>query len=420
MAEKWPTASEMMIPDPFTVDAGETLSVALGRMQSRGAREIPVTERGKLAGMLSYETVGRRRSLSLTTKVRHLMSIATTVPPRATFPEVAGRLLDCDGNAIGVVDPRDGKLLGTLSGIELARYVGGLPSLAELPIAEEMNPVASPLCEKDPSTALFSRTDSLRAHPLPVVDARERLVGSVSLREMGEAFWRPMTSGKRDAGESHPAAGALVGSIMRPNPPTVGREATVGDCARLMARTGRYCVYVVEGDRPLGSLSVTDLLSIAARSGETVEGALVQISGLSGVADASILSAMDRVLANGLKRIAHVEKPAQLTLHFSPHSSHRLADSTVLAKLQTESGHVYRASRTDWNLLGSVTTLLEELERQVKEAKAIGKARRHAQSARWLPATSVELSAEEGLEMRLQEALVREPPSRKSRGRGRP
>lgn len=418
MTEKWPTALDMMETDPHTVDVNDTLSVALGRMHSGGTHELPVIEKGKLVGLFSYDAIGRRHNLPLTTKVRHLMSMATTVPPRALYPEIAERLLDSDSRAVCVVDPRDHRLLGIVSRTALTRYSQGIEGIASRPISGDMIPVTIVFREKDPCGSILSAFSVMKDHPVPVVDSSDRLVGSVSLQEIGESFSRPRAGGHQDRGESRPAAGARIGSIMRSAPPTVSRESTLGDCARLMTRDLTDSVFVMEDSRPIGVISHASILAQAVRQSPTVEGAYIQISGLGNVADSSLLSALDRVLSNGLKRISHVEPPSMLTIHFAPHSSRQLSDATVEARLHTESGRVFHATRTDWNLLGSVTTIMDELLRQVKEGKSLGRDKLRKVSPRRLAPGSIESRGEPDLERRLTEVLSEEP-RRRARARGR-
>jgi CBS domain-containing protein/ribosome-associated translation inhibitor RaiA len=396
----------MMTSDPITVDSGESLSQALGLMHSHRVHEIPVLSKGKLVGLLAYESIGRRHNLSLTTKVEHLMSIAPTLPPRTQYPDVAERLLSSEARAVCVVDPRDGRLLGIVSRTDLTRAAQELPPIATRPVTESMNPVTTVFREKDKCNTIFAVIKVLEEHPVPVIDAKSRLVGSVGIEEMGDAFWRPMAQGHKDMGENHPAGEAQIGSIMRPQPPIVSEKATIGDCARIMTRQNSYSVFVVDNDKPLGVISQTDILSLAVQQRKSIEGTYVQISGLGPATDPSLLADLDRVLSGGLKRIAHMENPLMLSLHMTPHSSHRLTDITAQARLYTEGGRLYYATRTDWNLMNSVADLMGELERQVRKEKTMVKTRSRSASTRLMPSQGTEFVGEEDLENRMKSTLL--------------
>jgi CBS domain-containing protein/ribosome-associated translation inhibitor RaiA len=416
MFAEWPSASDMMTADPVTVEPGETLSVVLGLMRSNRIHEVPVRSRGKVVGLLAYYTIGHRYNLSLTTKVQNLMSIAPTVYPRTPFPEIAEKLLDSDARAACVVDPRQGTLLGIVSRTDLTKAVEKLPQIANNPAMASMTPITTIFHENDKCGSLFSAIKTLEDHPLPVLDSKNRLVGSVGILEMGDAFWRPMGHGHKDFGGSeHPANYVSLSSIMRPSPPTVDQGAIIGDCARLMSHQGTYSVFVVGDERPIGVVSQTDVLTLALRLKSSTEGAYVQLSGLGPGTDPSLLSDLDRVLTGGLKRIAHMENPLMLTLHFTPHSSRRLTDNSVQARLHTEGGHVYSATRTDWNLLNSVADLMSELERQVRKDKTITKTRTHRVSTRLMPTSSTETSGVDELEDRLRTTLTERSHPRKKK-----
>jgi acetoin utilization protein AcuB len=52
-----PTIRQYMTRIPYTVEAAATLHVALGRMQEYGIRHLPVTDKGRIVGMLSDRDV---------------------------------------------------------------------------------------------------------------------------------------------------------------------------------------------------------------------------------------------------------------------------------------------------------------------------------------------------------------------------
>ena len=58
---------------------------------------------------------------------------------------------------------------------------------------------------------------------------------------------------------------ATVRSVVEPEPPVVGEEASVAEAARLMRRTGVDAVAIVDADRrPIGIVTGSDLVTILA------------------------------------------------------------------------------------------------------------------------------------------------------------
>ena len=405
MADSWPLAMEAMTPDPITIDSEETLSTALGLMRAHGIHELPVTARGKLVGLLPYDAIGRRNKISLTTKVAHIMSVAPTVPPKATLVEVAERLLASESRAACVIDPRQGKLIGIVSSTDIMKAVMSVPEVSAQPIRDLMNPISNIFHEKDTCATLVRVASTLEHRPAAVIDSKNRLLGVVGLDELGDALWRPVQKGHRDIGETQAASGALVRSIMRPDPPTVGEQSTLRDAARLMTRFRISSIFVVDHDAPVGVLSQSDVLSFVVGQRKSVEGTYVQLSGLGPATDPYLLSDMDRVISRSLKRIAHAEKPTMLSIHVAPHASHRLADVSLEGRLITEKSRTFHAARTDWNLQAAVAALMAELERQVREAKSYSRTKRRQVPRRDLITRDTEVPGENELEDRMRTTL---------------
>ena len=89
MAERWPIARDLMTPKPITLPHDAQVSSALGLMRSKKIHEIPVLRAGKLAGVVTFETIARRSNLPLSTKVEHLLvlpPVLTPTPPTSSSP----------------------------------------------------------------------------------------------------------------------------------------------------------------------------------------------------------------------------------------------------------------------------------------------------------------------------------------------
>jgi ribosome-associated translation inhibitor RaiA len=81
-----------------------------------------------------------------------------------------------------------------------------------------------------------------------------------------------------------------------------------------------------------------------------------------------MLTEIDRVVAKGLRHISRHAKPVLLSLHVTPQGTHRSGDATVHARLHTDRG-IFYASETGWNFFAGISTLMDELEEQVRKAR---------------------------------------------------
>ncbi|MGI0151757.1 MAG: hypothetical protein ACREC5_07465, partial [Thermoplasmata archaeon] len=107
----------------------------------------------------------------------------------------------------------------------------------------------------------------------------------------------------------------------------------------------------------------------------------VQIHGLRGSGDPQTLAEIDRVVAQGLRRISRHVHPQLLSLHISPHATHRSGDATVQARLHTDRG-IFYASDTEWNFLVGIALLMDELGEQVRRSREESRSRRRSERRR--------------------------------------
>jgi CBS domain-containing protein/ribosome-associated translation inhibitor RaiA len=373
MPVAWPTAGELMTARPVTLPHDAPISRALGLMRSRNIHEIPVLQGRRLLGMITFETIARRSSRSIATKVGHLLVVPPLVMPTSTLPEVAAELLATGLRGAPVVGRR-GELLGVISRTDLVRALPGLSGLARSPVEKIGRSASYFVRESDTVRHLFGQIRMLEEHALPVVDKKGRLVGAVGLEDLANVLWRPTVGGKLDVPTRGSALDVEVTSIMRAPALTVPAGADALEAARLMSREKVSSVFVVDNGRPTRIVAQTDLLTLVvgstapARGRTGVEDVYVEVTGLRGSSDPGLLADIDHMVAGSLKRIAHHVRPILLSLHLSPHSTHRTSDLTVEARLHTDQG-IFYASHTGWNLMAGISGLMDELTSQVQRSQ---------------------------------------------------
>ncbi len=401
MPISWPTAADLMTARPMTLPSDAPISRALGLMHTRKFHEIPVLRKSRLLGLITFESIARRSSRSLATKVEHLLILPPLVTPTTPLPEIAEQLLATGLRAAPVVGRR-GELLGLVSRTDLVRGLARLPQLVgpHAPAVEALaGPASEIVREDDDCRTLLSRIRLLEEHPLPVVDRKGHLVGAVGIADLGSVLWRPVHGGKRDVRVGSSVLEVKVGSIMHSPAVTVEVGTSAMEAARTMSEEKVSSVIVVEDRRPVQILSQTDILGLvvgrtkrpAARSG--LEDVYVEITGLRGSGDPALLAEIDSLVARGLRRVARYVRPALLTLHFAPHATHRTNDLTVEARLHTDRG-IFYASHTGWNLLAGVSGLLEDLAaqtRRIREARRSPRARSLREETEEAPAVDADL-----------------------------
>jgi CBS domain-containing protein len=417
MATDWPTAGDMMTAKPITLTREAPLSQALGIMRARRIHEIPVVEKRRVIGMVTFDSIARRIFLPLTTKVEHLMLLPPIVSTGTSYPELSEQLLATGMRAAPVTGPKN-ELLGVVSRTDLVRALPRIPVLADRSIDEVLTPISLVVQERDPVRTLLGQ-DALRnleTHPIPVIDRNGGLSGAVGIADLGDVLWRPTAEGHRDVANRGNVAEIEVRTIMHSPALTVSRGTKTGTAARLMNQERVSSVFIVDGKRPAGVVSQSDLIGLAVGGNAPSEGAIgdvfVQIQGLRASGDPAILAEIDQVIARGLRRIARYVHPVMLNVHFQPHASHRSGEASVQGRLNTDHEILY-ASRTGWNFYGALNDLLDELETQARRQKEERPHGIHRASTRRAADALDEPSADPELEARIESATYR----RRRRGR---
>jgi len=391
MPPGWPSAADLMTADPATLPHDAPIAKALGLMRTRGYHEVPVLRNARLIGMITLESIARRASRALTTKVEHLLILPPLITPSTPLPEVAAQLMATGLRAAPVVGRR-GELVGIVSRTDLVRALRTVPVVARARVETIAGPASVVVRESDPVRHLLGQIRHLEEHPLPVVDRKGRLVGAVGVADLAEVLWRPTVGGKRDAATGGSALDVEIGSIMHAPPVTVATGTSAADAAASMVREKVSSVFVRDGERGVRVVGQADLLGLVVGSARATEGTggvedvYVEISGLRGSADAALLADIDHLVAAGLKRIAKHVRPTLLTIHFAPHATHRTNDLTVEARLHTEVG-IFYGSHTGWNLMAGVAGLLDDLGGQTRRARENARGRGRGRRAAAADAT---------------------------------
>jgi CBS domain-containing protein len=412
MATEWPTAGEMMTTDTVRADADEPLSAVVGAMRARDIHEVPVLRRGKLVGMVLLEALARRPILPISAKAEHVMVVPPTLSPGDPLPVVAQRLLETGRRAACVVDPRSGRLLGIVSRADLVRASVKVKVLADTPVLPVATPPTRSLREGDSLRSLMADLRPLEESALPVLDKNGRLQGALALRDVVAAFWRPVRPGKRDAAGRERPTDPTAGSLMSRPAVSVPRESTVGEACRAMARQSLTSVFVEDGEGLLAVFSEGDLLRLAQRQ-QPGEGVYVEVTGFPPGTDPRLLSDLDRVISRGLHRVGRLLEVRTLSVHVTPRGEKRTGQVTVGLRAHADRDSLW-VERSDWDVLRAATLGLEELERQARELKETRQdLRREATSSRVLPPTSIELTGEPELELKLDRSLPETPRRRR-------
>ena len=358
-------ATDLMSKDPVLATPDEHLSEVIGRMKKEDVHEILVVDGGELLGMVSYDSLIKRRGLPPTTRVSQVMDHVAHVEENWPLPEIAEVTLSTGLRALPVKKGKN--LVGIISRTDLIESILKLPEVAETSVETIMSPYVVCVYENDTISRARHIMQELDAKSIPVIDEYGLLVGVVGQKDIGPLI---VSSQRRaeDAGLDGGPLDVEVKGIMTSPPITIEKDGSVSDVIKLMKKHDVSNIIVEEKRVPHGIVTQIDLVELLVVHGKG-EGAYVQITGLE--EGPEVYEEMYEAIGKTLKRIAKMSKPRVLNFHIVKHHSRgdRFKHS-IRARLTTEHD-MYYAKGFDWDLFVTLDEVLDQLERDVKREKEI-------------------------------------------------
>ncbi|MEW6070182.1 MAG: CBS domain-containing protein [Candidatus Thermoplasmatota archaeon] len=360
-----------------TASIQNSLSDVIGMMKKHDIYELPVVEKNKLVGWVSYTNLIKRRKLALSTNVSVVMVSPPEVKPEDSIIDTAELLFSTGFRTLPVT--RNKELLGVVSRSDIIRVASKIKELAIIPAYEIMSSNPISMRENDGIIKAKDLMRDLGVKNLPVIDSRNRLVGVVGLKDIIKFFetTREKSTKGEFAGEKIPSD-IEIKSLMSSPPIVANPNSKLTDIAELMAKNDISSVIITEEDKPVGIVTQADALRTIA-SFKTRDVAYVQITGLE--EEPSVYDAMYELIQKSLKKINKMLPPQMLLLDVAKYKpGGKTVKYSIRAKLLTPKRMFISSSRSQlsqWDLMKALDEVLLHLEKQVridkKKAKDLAK-----------------------------------------------
>ena len=363
-------AKDVMSRKLITVEPEDDVSSAIGKMQQHDINEVPVvSEKGKILGLVNYETLLKRRSIPMTAKVENIMAFPPRVDEEASVMDIAETMLSSGYRAVPVTN-KD-RIIGIVSRTDLVNIIPGLKILSNIEVNEIMTGYPHHIHEKDTIDQARSIMYKLDVRALPVTDGDDTLVGVVGLKDLAKITYRDKTRlTKGDlAGEKISASKVEIKSIMKMPPITISEDQKIVEAVSLMNDNSISTVIVTKNEMPIGIVTQYDLVELIA-SFKHEEQVFVQISGLH-EADPDSYDIMYEIIQKNIKRVSKIVTPKIFTIHVTTQeagSDHLSGDVTIRGRMTTEH-ELYYSSVTDWDLMKGLSTMLSNIEKSIRKDK---------------------------------------------------
>ncbi len=359
-----------LMSDKFgTVSPSDTVDVVLKRMRDQDIHEVPVTADGEtLLGIVSYGTLLKRRNLSIDAKAETVMVMPQLVTPATPVTEVAELFINSGYREVPVTE--NGSMAGVVSRTDLLQVIREVRELHRIPVSEVMSPEVRTVRLDTSVKDAVKYMSVLDVRVLPVVDDNERIIGIVGIKDIALMNWheRDRQTFGEAAGEKI-SIDVNVGSVaVEPAvvaPPTM----ELGEAAKIMQERRISTLPVVDGGRIMGIVTKYDLVELIASLRQR-NMMYTQISGLRDD-DRFIQDMMMKEIEQSMKKISPIVTPMLFDLHVGMYNDEGLKYKYSLhARLATDD-RLFTASSVDWDLIRATADLMRTFERRVIEHKEL-------------------------------------------------
>lgn len=347
-----------------TVSSDDRIADVLAIMKESKNQDIPVIDGGEYAGMVSYASILRKKSVTLDAKAKNFVKRLPAVTSDMEITKIAETMVSTNCRQLPILTGK--KVSGIIDRNRLIEIVRDIKALKEIKVWEIMsNPVESVKANDlmDDALDLMIREDY---RTIPVVNDANGLVGIIGMREIIDNNWKKDNKTIGDL-EKSSRSQITVESIALTSVKTVNWDDDVAMVVDIMAENRISTLPVMEGKELVGIITEYDIIELLSACRER-DMMFVQISGL----DDNEKEATDAIYADieeMVRKVSKIYKPESLTMHVS-----RYNDTggnfkySISARLFID-GTAVMCKEVGWDLIKTSSDLIKKLEDSVIEMK---------------------------------------------------
>ena len=229
--------SELINTKFETITPETGLSDAVAKMRALDLYEIPVVEKKKLVGVLSFGSMVKKRAMVAGMKVKGMMDIPPGITAETSITEVAEQFIATNYRNMPVV--KGSSLVGIVSRGDVIKIVQGIKEFKDMKASDIMTYDITAVQSKEPIRNALEMMRRIDVRTIPVVDEKFKLAGIIGIRDIINYSWSGGKTAKETRGEkvgNRDPVEVRVDSIMHPAVTTIKPDTTVNDAVKLMLK----------------------------------------------------------------------------------------------------------------------------------------------------------------------------------------
>lgn len=351
-----------------TISSSSTVADALSKMRSTGIHQVPVLDRKRYSGMLSFREILRRRSIRSNSKVETFMIKTAKLTPNTEVKSAVRLLIDSGLAALPVVE--SGQLAGILSRTDILRNLSSIVPSFEMKCFEVMSTDPEVIREDEPLSKALEKFRSLDESEMPVVSQSGEFKGVLRASQISHD--RLLNSSERvttgevigEAEKANVKIGSLGLKNVKANP-----DMPVESCATLLVENKIRAIPVVDSsNKVVGVIDSSDIIGVIDTGGNR-DGILIQVSGLEPWDD----DLYDIIYHNASKLVSKLPmlagiKGGNLDFHVAKYHSEGRIKYSVRTRLT--GGSVSMAINDfDWNFGKCIDRIMETYDNRLSKRR---------------------------------------------------
>ena len=358
---------DVMSKVELSVEPLDPLSEALGKMKKYKVRELPVMEKGKLKGLLTFRTLARRRKIAISAHVRSFMISPPKVKTTDKVYKVAERLITRDFASLPVTHKSD--VIGMISRRDIITILNEDETLRNSTVESVMNFAPTTVSMGIGMKKALTLIDLSGETSAAVVDDDRKFMGSVTTKDLVTFLESPRN--RPHKGDFHGEKSKRDRTIdsITTTPATLSRTDPFYKVIDLMIKNETPIIYVLDDDELAGSINEVDILEVFLK-GPTRGGPLIQIAGMDDVKLMDV-SELNGIISEYVSKLERFISISSVTVRIRHHHHDSDEDKyTVNVKLMSSTEVIVREAY-DWDLSVAIGTDFDHIEHHVKKEKEI-------------------------------------------------
>ncbi len=359
---------DIMSKKVLSVSKEDNVQKFISLMQSKRIHEVPVLDNGTFCGMISYKDIINKTIVDPEKdKVKKIMNLhPPKITPDTDVEEAAKLLFNTGTRCLPVIEKK--KVVGLLSYLDIIQSAANTKEFKKKKAEDVMTPPILASLETEIGKArVIMREGNVSA--LPVLDHTGKLGGVVSTFDLLKSIKKhERISWYSAASQMDKIMRIPLSTIMNQNPVTAGVKTSLNDIVKSMMDSKTSTVIITRNDVPEGVVTAKDLLE-AYISTLSKKGVYYQIIGI-GKEDSFITDTADRMVRDSIKKLATVYNPQSFFVHVKKHETGIRGRSkySIRIRFMTDKG-LFISQSYKWDLRDAIGEALDKLERVMFKEK---------------------------------------------------